>query len=466
MFGDRDPCSPNGIHGRSGEPLLRLSSDQLGASILAEGLDPQQRGELEAVRDRAREKSLALRFGLDPRHLEQAGWGIVLPEAGGEAIRGALRPLLEHRREAAGAFYREFSYRKGDSKQQFLARHGVGPGPANPEKVPYYLLLAADPEEIPWEFQHQLGVQYAVGRLAFETHEEYAHYGEGVLAVEAGDVGRPKKAAIFATAHGGDRATRRSLEELAIPLAHWMDRSFGDWESSDRLFVDRATKENLLARLGGGETPSLLFTATHGVGFDDGDPLQLRHQGALLCQDWEKTRTARQRPEHYVSADDVSDGVDLRGLIAFHFACFGAGTPRYDRFASGKVRRLAPRSFLARLPQRLLGHPGGGALAVIGHVDRAWSYTFKWSRRGQQLETFEDTFTRLAAGIPLGAAMEAFSQRYAELAADLSAGIDNVKYGGMPDYLDLAGLWAACNDARSYVILGDPAVSLPSRAAE
>src|SRR5207249_3913279 len=64
----------------------------------------------------------------------------------------------------------------------------------------------------------------------------------------------------------------------------------------------------------------------------------------------------------------------LEGLL-------GNGFTRPDRKTP---EAIAPRDFLAALPRRLLGHPKGGALAVIGHVDRAWTYSFRWGEAGQQ----------------------------------------------------------------------------------
>jgi hypothetical protein len=478
----------NGIDGRTGSYLLpQIDVAQLARIAFGHAPSATERDEVDVRL--GLNIDYPLKEGEDPDDLSQAGWAVVFPfvRKGSEAashqaaIREALGPLLALRRAQAARRddrrYRECvgpdAYRPGETKQQFLTRMGAGTGPVDPAKLPYYVLLVASPEEIPYRMQYQLDVQYAVGRIHFDTVEEYARYAGNVVDAETRPGPTMRTVALWGVENPGDRATHASARHLVAPLADYLERGQAERWQVTRFLGEDATKSRL-ADLLGGDAPSLLVTASHGIGFPAGDPRQRADQGALVCQDWAGPLSGSLTAEHYFAGDDIATDADLGGLVGFHFACFGAGTPRYDDFSrkgdSPALVDIAPHAFVARLPQRMLGR-ARGALACIGHVDRAWGSSFLQADPRHagavtaQLAVFESTLQRLIDGRCVGHAMDHFDLRYAELASDLANRIeDATRYDVAVDDRELAQLWIYANDARDYAVIGDPAVRIGGRS--
>ncbi len=422
--------------------------------------------------------SRQVKEGVDPTDLAQAGWGVIYPYEDPrqpprvQAIQEALQPLLDLRRSQAGQYFKVYEggdgYRPNDTAAKFVARHGARVSdPGDPEKLPYYLLIVGSPEEIPFHFQYQLDVQYAVGRIDFgDDLAAYAHYARNVVAAEAGGRRLAQRVAFFGVSHAGDPATRMSAERLVEPLSQYIAKRFGDGWKVDLSLREKATKARLQGLLAGQERSALLFVACHGMEFSKDDPQgrQEPYQGALLCQDWAGPKAGRGEVprEAYLAGEDLGSDLDLRGLVAFFFACYGAGTPRFDEYTAQAFRdsgkTIADRPFVAALPKAMLGLPQG-ALAVVGHVERAWGTSFLGERQSAQIAVFESAVERLLKGVPVGAAMEYFNGRHAALSSELAAVLDNL-YLRQPDPYELAEMWTANNDARGYIVIGDPAVRL------
>lgn len=418
--------------------------------------------------------------GVDPNDLASAGWGVIfpadLPEKSAQALKEALKPLLDHRRAQATkhneVLYREVTgasgYLNGEGKNAFLKRFGRGPGPAVPEKFPYYTLIVGSPDTIPFTFQYQMDVQYATGRLYFERLEDYYNYAVSVVRAETGGLSRGKKAAFFGVSNPDDRATAMSSQHLVTPLFKGFKTTHEDWQIT-HITPEKAMKSTLADYLGGSETPAFLFTASHGIGFRMGDPRQVLHQGGILTQDWPGPRVSQPVGRGmYFCGEDIASDADVFGLFAFIFACYGGGTPKMDNFsrqAFSSPRQIAPRSFLAGLPMRLLSHPKGSALGVFAHIERAWGTSIMWDNQVADTHTFENLIAALASGETAGTAADHFNKRYAEIASDLTTELETTSESNQ-DEVKIAGLWTANNDARNYVLLGDPAARLATGAAE
>ena len=394
-----------------------------------------------------------------------SGWGILFPKGLDPAIRRAIEPLAAHRRAVAGDLYREIEIDPAkDDFLSFCLARGVAPGSPDRTLLPRYLLILGPPTGIPFDFQCLLNLEYGPGRLAFDTPAEYAAYAESVVAAERSAAPLTTREA-WVWGPRRDPATILSADDLLTPLFTGWGRAPGVCEPGRARPVlrlgEEATKDALLAPLHRGPAalpPALLFTASHGVGFPSGHARQAREQGALLGAEW--LPGDQVAPAHRTSAEDIGDDARVHGMVAFHFACFSAGTPALDSFPRDRGEApapIAPAPFIAALPQRLLAHPRGGALGVFGHVDRAWGYSVKRAAGVPQIGPFHEGVLRVLGGAPLGDVLADFARRHATLSASLLSRLD--RRAPMSDR-ELAKLWIERNDAQGYVLLGDPGASL------
>jgi len=468
----------NGIDAVTGQYLIPpIEVAELASRLRAAPGDGALAARLSASLQNEADPHLGLPFTVHPEVVAEAGWGILFHKDEAQDVRDALEPLVEHRRTLIKndkVVKQLQDFKPGDDVPGFLARHGVGQGSVVPTKVPYYVLIVGSPERIPFEFGHQLDVEYCVGRLHFDTAAEYSAYVKSVIDYETGTkVPNAREAVFWSPRHPLDSPTQLSADQLVKPLVDGVPAagteppeapvvSLANFRS--RKFWGGDAKKQALRDVfmpGTGPQPAFLFTASHGVGFAKDDPRQRDAQGALLCQDWGTFKPIE--AAHYFAASDVPDDARVHGLVSFHFACFGAGTPTRDQFVhkAGEVPPdIAAAPFMARLPQRLLSHPNGGALACIGHVERAWGCSIVTARAGAQLLPFRNCIGRILAGQPVGFAVKDFNERYASLTVTLAGLLQQAGFGvKVPDAV-LASRWLERNDAEGYVVLGDPAVSL------
>jgi len=518
--GAGDELYPNGLS-PEGAPLLRI--DAASASDLARSAlgaePPELQGVYKAKQEVAETTHLGVTRDIDPLDLAQARWALVINATESAGVIKAVWPLIAHRMtqmglsapavtfvagEHAGAWVNRHTdngrknlrehwgqippvliYHPNERAGRWLARHGVSQGPVDPRRgVPYYLLLLGlpgplypgDTRCIPFTFQYELDLFWAVGRLCFTDADgnhrlaDYTTYAERLAGFEQ----RPDRASqvrneviYYATHHDMDVATRRSAEELVRPLIRWtgdpanvphkqgfVARPFVAGEAS------RAALEGIVRGEGDGKAPALLFAACHGMGLPLNDPRLVLHQGALVTQDWNGSGNVRR--EHWFAGEDLDARTHLEGAMALLFACYGAGCPDRDEFIFDAARtrpQVAPFPLIGQLPQRLLL---SGVQAVIGHVERAWTYSFSGTDGARsQTQAFEDVIARLLLGEPAGNATDDFNIVQGARAMALTDELENIKFGKIVDPLELAQLWVARNDARNYALLGDPAARLP-----
>jgi hypothetical protein len=348
----------------------------------------------------------------------------------------------------------------------WLKKYNVEPGDIEPWRVPYYLLVVGSPERIPFKFSQDLGMLYAVGLLHFDQPADYRRYVDSLIAYERGEA-EPcsREALFFRTQH--DRSTKESALNLVQPLADGTGEQddgapaeppVADYEGfyTRRMWDAQATKDALVEVFAPSKKthPAFLFTASHGTGKRQPTPEQMSINGALRCQDGAlfSAQTLTEMP-----------GARVHGLIAFLFACYSAGTPDRDYFPLRIDRTpvaIAEKPFIAALPKALLSHSQGGALACIGHVERAWSYAFTTKKLGRHLIPYRNAVQSILRGKPVGLALKDMRDRFAPRDNELVQMLYQEKFGLILDDRELVTKWCQRNEAGGYILIGDPAAAM------
>jgi hypothetical protein len=421
----------------------------------------------------------------DPNDLTQAGWAVIFASDADPAIQAQLQPLIDLRRHQVQdpSLFKIFSgntgVQPGQAGASWAQQRGVSlTAPVNPyQGVPYYLLIVSSPERISFEFQALLKMQWAVGRLFFEDVADYGRYAQAVVQYESKSFtpAQSRNAAVWVPRIAGDLATAMLCGSISQDfLAPTNQLGVRSQFTLSAFTSEKATKAQLVDIMRGnvpGGAPAVIFTGSHGCEYKSDDPVtQRRMQGSLLTQEWTPGTPAG--PANQFCADDVPADARLQGTFGFLFACYSGACPAQDNYylaSDGSPKAIAPAPFIARLPQSLLSR---GMLAVIAHIDLAFPYAFLDTNGTPQPQAIRTPLELLMRGKRAGLAADSlsvmWSARSAQLALAQAQAPPAIPAASAPSTPTtapaispiLARMTIARDDARNYIVLGDPATQL------
>jgi hypothetical protein len=454
-------------------------ADGLAGDALDRTAAPAGLPEARQLRDRGR----------DPGDLAVQRWALIVPEGDAGARREAVvRPLVEHRRAEQGCDVRVYRVPAAmDAADAARWHREVYLDDRVPEaELPFYQLILGDLDEVPLALQQAQMIDGAVGRLAFDGDAGYEAYVDKLLRWERSPAPIARARSLFYTAHDGTSATTHAYQALIRTglAAARSGRDQGAYAAADIAELGDPTappsRDDLLAAAAAAD-PAVLLSVSHGQGpprrgwssIDE----QRRCQGALSLG-----------PDGALTGDDLAGRRFLPGGVWLLFACYGAGTPatsvyqpwlerlrdlgQYGDRLDGVLRGLprpGERPFLAGLPRAVLASPDG-PLAVIGHVDLAWSYSFEELDGSAGPRNRVRRFTSLLAYAlrrdRVGVAFRELASCAIAADTELLAlyARQAVVPAAEPDPAfasRLGHLWMLRHDLLGYVLLGDPAARLP-----
>jgi hypothetical protein len=462
------------------EMHLLLAHDDDGSPVLKSGLPEQAAAEQEAEHKQDKGAQDFWEEGGDPNDLEEQRWGVFAPEgAEGDRLLAAIRPLIEWRQEQQGdnevRIYRVPSTLSPADAARWRKEH-FDTGADISTDLPRYQLLLGDLHQLPLSVQQCQGSDGFVGRLCFREESEYEAYVDKVLRFEEARSTAEARAKFF-TVHDGTAATMIGYRSLIRPGAELLRKR--DFEVADLGDPDAPSPSEFLETVGQPE-PTVLFSVSHGAGAPRGGwrsyEEQRDRQGAMSFG-----------REGKLAGADLAGEPFLPGGIWFMLACYGAGTPdksayrhwldrlkKIGQFGGQAQAVLAglpadnQPPFIARLPQVVLANPSG-PLAVMGHIDLAWTYSFEERDTGEKKPLnrpakFMEVVRSSLRGDRAGIAYRQLIRFMAHASHELTELYDEAEQKGeapVADSARLGHLWMLRQDMAGYILLGDPAIRLP-----
>jgi len=445
----------------------------------------------------------AANLGALPDALPDQKWAIVAPKGPvGDRLLELIAPLRRKREEEQG--FEALVYRVDPNMDALAASNWIQNEYRDlvnrqESSRPRYLALLGNPEVVSWELQQMLGAEAFVGRIAFDEERDYEAYVHKVLRY-ANSAEKERATALFHSVLDGTAATREGHKHLVEPLLEMARAGVNDqtFEAEQVVDVpmdpqgstlDYHSAVGTLLRQAAQTKAALLFTMSHGAGLPtDGWTSWAQkqaHQGAMVLG----------RKGDLLTANDIGKGAFLPGGVWFMFACYGAGTParsaympwleklrtlgilgRIPNTVLGALPKDGEKPFVAALPRTALANPEG-PLAVVGHVDLAWSWSFldyELVNRNlvpkSRAERFQSVLRAFVNGHRFGVAHHELADFFRSLSTQVTtayaARADKALEA--PDFREdaatrvgRANLWMQRQDVGAYVLLGDPAARLP-----